>query len=136
MRISIYDRLTGRFADGRPVEQVSPERQLLQSIISNLTRLFNTRRSSIQHLPEYGLPDITDIYRDVPDSIIELQRIIKNVVEAYEPRLRRVRVEHERTDPFAMRLEFLLSGAIIDGDRVSFQTTFSSNEGARVYTSS
>jgi type VI secretion system protein len=134
MRISLYDRLSGRFADGRRIEQVSREEQLLQSIISNLTRLFNTRRGSILHLPEYGLPDITDVYRDVPDSIVELQGIIKEVVEKYEPRLRRVRVEHEKTDPFAMRLEFLLSGEMVDGARVGFQTTFSSSESARVYT--
>jgi type VI secretion system protein len=128
MRAGLFDVLVGEFADGRPVSEVGESEHLVLSIIGNLSRLFNTRRGAVAHLPDYGLPDISEIYRDMPDSVVELQDAIRLSVERYEPRLRRVRVDHERSDPYAMRLVFLLSGELHDRRRVQFQTTFSSHE--------
>lgn len=132
MKAGVYDVLVGRFADGHRLEEVPEDEHEVMSIISNLNYLFNTRAGSIDHLPDYGLPDITEIYRDIPDSIVKLQAAIKQAAEKYEPRLRRVRVEHQKTDSFAMRLVFLLSGELSNRQRVRFQTTFSSNEAPNV----
>jgi len=128
MKASVLDVLNGRFADGHRLENVHGDWQLLRSISSNLDRLFNTRSGTIQHLPDYGLPDITEIYRDIPDSVAKLQQAIRTTAEKYEPRLRRVRVHHQQTDPFDMRLIFLIAGELPDRRKVQFQTTFSSHE--------
>ena len=132
MQASLYDVLTGQFADGRRVADVHEAYHLVPSILSNLDRLFNTRRGSIQHLPDYGLPDITEIYRDIPDSVEKLQNAILNAVQRYEPRLRRIRIQPQPIDPFAMRLEFLLMAELPDRRPVRFQTTFSTIETAHV----
>jgi type VI secretion system protein len=132
MKAGLFDVLRGRFADGRRLEDVDPEDYPLQSILSNLSRLFNTRRESVAHLPDYGLPDIAEIYRDMPHSVTRLQQSIKETVEKYEPRLRRVRIEHQQTDAYAMRLEFMITGELVNRQRVRLQTTFSSDERARV----
>jgi len=102
------------------------------SVMSNLSRLFNTRQGSIKHLPEYGLPDIMTLYRDAPHSIDGLRRSIRKAVVTYEPRLRRVRVEHRETEEYTMRLVFMVRAEMMDGTRVQFQTTFGSQESARV----
>lgn len=132
MRTSLYDILSGRFADGRYVSEVHEAYRVVPSIMSNLNRLFNTRRGSIAHLPDYGLPDISEIYQDIPDSIAKLQNAIVDAVQHYEPRLRRVRVLPQDTEPHAMRLEFLLSAELPDRRPVRFQTTFSSIDPAKV----
>lgn len=132
MKAGIYDVLMDRFADGRRIGSVAEDEQEVQSIISNLNYLFATRAGSLAHLPDYGLPDITEIYSDVPDSVLKLQVAIKKAAEKYEPRLRRIRVEHQRSDPFSMRLVFLISGELQNRTTVRFETTFSSNEAPNV----
>ena len=121
---SIIDVLHGRTGDG--------DGALVQSVIDNLGRLLNTRRGSVGHLPEYGLPDLTEIYRDVPESIEALRRAVREAVEAYEPRLRRVRVTHEASDPYEMQIVLVLHGELPDRQRIELRTTFSSADVVRV----
>jgi type VI secretion system protein len=136
LEAGIIDVLLGHFSNGEPVMSGSTEHHRVLSIIDNLNRLFNTRRGSIMHLPDYGLPDITQVYRDLPYSIDGLRTAIKEVVEKYEPRLRRVRVEtQEKTtdEKFDMRISFIVRGEMLKGQRVQFQTVFTSNELAHVF---
>jgi type VI secretion system protein len=128
MNAGLFDVLSGSFADGRRLEAVPADEHRLTSIITHLNHLLSTRRGTLAHLPEYGLPDISEIYRDMPDSIVDLQRAIKHTVEHFEPRLRRVRVTYHETDRLNMRLVFLLGGELANRQRVEFQTIFSSHE--------
>jgi type VI secretion system protein len=132
MKAGLIDVLNGQFLNGLVISDVSEDQQRVISIIDNLNRLFNTRRGSISYLPDYGLPDITEVYRDLPYSIDGLRRAIKETVAKYEPRLHRVRVKHQESDPYSMRLVFILSAEIQRGQRVQFRTTFSSSELAQV----
>ncbi|HET6568063.1 MAG TPA: type VI secretion system baseplate subunit TssE [Rhodothermales bacterium] len=132
MKAGLLDVLGDRFADGQRVSDVGEEYHVVLSIISNLNYLFNARTGSLMHVPDYGLPDITEIYRDIPDSVMKLQRAIKAAVEKYEPRLQRVRIEHQENHPSSMRLIFLLSGELQNREKVRFETTFSSNDPANV----
>jgi type VI secretion system protein len=132
MKAGLFDVLIGRFADGQVVGSVSEDQHQLLSVLSNLNYLFNTRRGALSHMPDYGLPDITEIYRDIPDSVLKLRKSIKEAVERYEPRLHRVRVDPQETDPAAMRLVFFVSGELSNRQLVRFQTTFSSNEATAV----
>ncbi len=132
MEASIYDVLSGGFANGRPVRSVREDDRLLWSVVSNLNRLFNTRRGSVKHLPDYGLPDLTTVYRDSPRSGDELRREIKDSIKKYEPRLRRVRVERRNTDEFEMRMIFIVSATLMNGEQVRFETTFESQRSTEV----
>ena len=120
---SIIDVLHGR-SDGPDA--------IVQSVIENLGRLLNTRRGGVSHMPEFGLPDLTEIYRDVPESIEALRRAVRETVEAYEPRLNRVRVTHHATDPFDMQIVLVLHGELPDKRRIELRTTFSSADIVRV----
>lgn len=134
MRAGLYDILSGEFADGRPVDSVSEDDQYILSIVSNLNYLFNSRQGAIKHLPGYGLPDITEIYRDIPDSIQKLKQAIQKAVEEYEPRLKHIRVHYKETDSSSFRIVFILTASLLNDERVKFQTTFSSQEKAQVAT--
>lgn len=129
---SLYDVLTGRFVGDRPFDSVSPDRHLKLSVLSNLNRLFNSRQGSIQHLPDYGLPDIMTVYRDAPRSADTLRRAIRETIKKYEPRLRRVHVKRKETDVYEMRLVFIVNAELKTGERVQFETTFESQDSARV----
>jgi type VI secretion system protein len=129
MRSSIYDVLRGSFeSDERPLYRIPKERRRVLSIVDNLDRLFNTRRRTIEHMMDYGLPDISEIYRDIPESIPDLQAAIQETVEKYEPRLTNVRVRHQEKeqDRFDMKLTFILSGRLVGREKIRFETTFQS----------
>jgi type VI secretion system protein len=128
MNPGLFDVLSGQFADGRRLEAVPSDERPVASIVTHLNHLLSTRQGGLVHLPEYGLPDISEIYRDMPDSIAELQRAIKATVERFEPRLRRVQVTYKETDRVNMRLIFLVGGELPNRERVEFQTVFSSHE--------
>jgi type VI secretion system protein len=126
MKQALFENLTGHFLDGTPVESVPAQNRGIMSIMDHLNRLFNTREGSLPHLKDYGLPDISEIYRKMPHGIEELQKAIRRTVEKYEPRLRKVKVTPRETDPKDFKLVFILSGELAEGGQVRFQTTFTS----------
>jgi type VI secretion system protein len=74
---------------------------LIESIISNLTKMLNTRQGGPMIQPDdYGMVDITDISTRFPDSVSDVQKAFRIAIEKYEPRLKNVQVEHvgEGTD--------------------------------------
>ncbi|WP_420457108.1 type VI secretion system baseplate subunit TssE [Rubrivirga sp.] len=105
---------------------------IVRSVVDNLGRLLNTRRGSVGHLDGFGLPDLTEIYRDVPESIEALRTAVREAVVAYEPRLSRVRVTHHSTDPYDMQIVLVLHGELPDRRRIELRTTFSSADVVRV----
>jgi len=132
MKESLFDVFSGTFADGRPVEHVRSDRRLRQSVVSNLTRLFNTRRGAVPHRPDYGLPDLFSVYRNAGSSVDDLRTAIQESIETYEPRLRRVRVHRQERAESVLRLVFVVRAELITGPPVRFETTFESQSAARV----
>jgi type VI secretion system protein len=128
MKCGLFDALTGRFADGVRLSDVPEGDHRLRSILGNLGRLFNTRRGSLPHAPEFGLPDITDVSRAAPAEVESIRRAIRESVERFEPRLRRVRVDQDVSDASSPYLVFLLSAEIAQLGRVQFQTTIRSDD--------
>ena len=108
MKCGLFDALAGRFADGTRLADVPESDHRLRSILGNLGRLFNTRRGTLLHVPEFGLPDLSDVSRAAPAEVESVRRAIRESVERFEPRLRRVRVDRDVSDPSSPYLVFLL----------------------------
>ncbi len=107
---------------GRPGGGDEP---LEASIQAHLVHLLNTRRYSVPHLPDYGLPDIGETYQGNQAAEDELAETIRAVLAKYEPRLRDVRVRRVADPERRARLNFAIEGKISDGSREStllFQT--------------
>ncbi|CAI0999144.1 type VI secretion system lysozyme-like protein [Serratia liquefaciens] len=85
-RPSLYERLYGYFAGGLPLEQVSEENQYIMSVLDNLQRVLSTRAGSVAHLPDYGLPDMTEILQGMPGTTHQLKTVLATVLLKYEPR--------------------------------------------------
>jgi type VI secretion system protein len=128
MKCGLFDALTGRFADGTRPSDVPESDHRLRSILGNLGRLFNTRRGTLPHVPEFGLPDSSDVSRAAPAEVESIRRAIRESVERFEPRLRRVRVDRDMSDPSSPYLVFLMSAEIAQFGRVQFQTTIRTDD--------
>lgn len=127
MEAGLYECLVGHFADNTPLTQVAYDRHRLQSVLDHLFRLLNTRRG-VGGLPgDYGLPDISEVYRTVPEGPERLRRAIEQCVSRYEPRLTRVRATQRSTDLAHGTLSFVLTGVLDGVGDVRFNTTFNSD---------
>lgn len=109
-----------------------PERQISASICLHLTRLLNSRQGSLSHLPDYGLPDIAEIYRGLPYSINHLITAITKTIEKFEPRFKRVLVTHQPLDAHDSILYLQIQGHIQGDKKIQFDTYFLSGGEARV----
>lgn len=127
MKQGLFESLTGHFLDGTVIDAVPQSLRCIRSIQDNLSRIFNAREGSLPHLEDYGLPDISEIYRKMPHGVTELQSAIKRSVERYEPRLQKIKVTRVTTQPRDLKLIFILSAEQRDtGEQVRFQTIFTS----------
>jgi type VI secretion system protein len=126
MEQGLFESLTGTFLDGTPVDAVPKQGRRVLSVMDHLKRMFNSRRGSTATEGDYGLPDISEIYRNMPDGIDWLRSAIRETVERFEPRLEKVDVQPREPADGSGRLEFILSARLRGGGRVTFQTTFTS----------
>jgi type VI secretion system lysozyme-like protein len=140
MNQDLFETLTGTFLDGTPIDAVSPEERITWSIRDNLTRIFTSRAGLLPHLPDYGLPDITEIYRQMPYGIPKLKEAMETAIAEYEPRLKNVRVIYieppatpDQTDAMGQKLkkkpfvfEFTITGEVGKLGRVTFSSTLPS----------
>ena len=124
---SLFEKLADQYADGTAISAVPAEYRRAKSIADHLWRMFNTRQGSIPHLADYGLPDISEIYRKMPASLKELETTILTLTNKYEPRLERVRIRPLATTPLEFKVSFELSAVVKGGERISFQTSFSTS---------
>lgn len=124
MHHTLFEIMTGRYADGTPLPQGVDLGTVSNSIRDHLGRLLNARQGNLRHLPDYGLPDITQIYHGLPYSVDELVASIRDGILRYEPRLCQVEVNplpRARGDAI-LRLEVI--GTLHSGDSVHFETVF------------
>lgn len=110
--ISLYDLLVGSFisrgddpADTDPsyFDRLSEDQKLRQSIVENLKMVLQTRQGSAQHLPDFGIPDIKQIYFD-EGTIDSVPNKVCETILKYEPRLTNVKVKRKNFDKSSMNL--------------------------------
>ncbi|MGE5795382.1 MAG: type VI secretion system baseplate subunit TssE [Ignavibacteria bacterium] len=119
--LSLYDLLVGQFVseaanadelDPTLFDDLSEEQKLRSSIIENLRMVLSTRQGSVQHLPDFGMPDILQLYFDSGNSIDPVKREIKNVIMKYEPRIGDVQVQKSDFDQESMRITLKIIATI------------------------
>lgn len=106
--------------------QVDP-RKVSESVLLHLQKMLNVRQGSSSANPDYGLPDFNQLISEFPSAIQELRKAIKQCIEKYEPRLRRVRVESlaDDDDPLSLRFEIHAHLIIDDHEsKVWYETMF------------
>lgn len=122
--LSIYDLLAGSFTSIDPDPSNVPEdyfdrldsgEKLRRSIVENLKKVLQTRRGSVKHLPDFGVPDIRQIYFE-EKTVKSVPVLLKETIQKYEPRLEDVRVREREFDEKTLTITLEVA-ARIKGDR-------------------
>lgn len=121
--LSLYNILVGYFTsddvdpsdvDESYFKRQSEERKLRQSIIENLTKILQARRNPESHLPDFGLPDIMEVYVDSGYTFDPLKKYIAEAVLKYEPRIAKVRIEAPHFDKDNFRITLKIKAVLKD----------------------
>lgn len=85
---SLYEMLTGYFSGGLPIDSLDESDQVIISVMENIRRILNSRAGSIQHLPDYGLPDMSLLIQGLPGTAHNMMNILSATLLKYEPRIK------------------------------------------------
>ncbi|WP_034294689.1 type VI secretion system baseplate subunit TssE [Herbaspirillum sp. RV1423] len=127
----LFDMLTGHFANGMAIDEVDSATQTFLSVQDNIQRILNSRRGALAHMPDYGLGDLSTIYRHLPASAHTLKREIETTLLAYEPRLSSIDLAIDATEP-GMLLSFTMSCRLRQAGLVRFGTHFTPDGQTRI----
>ena len=99
-------------------------RRVTDSVLRHLQRLLNTKEGNVPIAPDYGVPDFTDFLHSYPDSVREMERTLRLVIQKYEPRLKAVRVSFVPQDESALSLSFQITARLSTEEKtqVLFET--------------
>ena len=120
---SLYEILTQNFSGGLPLQQVNEDDQLILSVLDNLQRILNSRAGQLAHLPDYGLPDMSEILQGMPGSAHSLMATLQHVLMKYEPRIAGVNITL-LPQKMPGELEYELEAELKGIGRIAFGTTF------------
>lgn len=146
---SVIDRLLDDDPSNQseaPVSRTESVRALREAVRRDLEALLNTRQTidtapdgldevaaSVYH---YGIPDITSMSRDAPDTPARLTRLVEEAIALFEPRLTAVKVVAAPDDRGpAGELRFVIEGTLeLDPvpERISFDTVLDAQKGLHV----
>jgi len=136
--LSLYNILLGHFAsesidptdiDRSYFERLSEEKKIRQSIVENLTMVLQTRQGSVLHLPDFGLPDIMQVYINSGYTFEPLNKQIRDTILKYEPRIASVRVEKPHFDKNNFRIFFKIVATVKDFSKTEILLTEFSTTG-------
>lgn len=129
---ALFDVLNGHFMDGSTVVSNDGPTALKKSIQDHLVHLLNARQGVMPHLPDYGLPDLTAVYQEMPYSVNSLAESVRATLSRYEPRLKNIKVKPYPVAKGDFVLHFQISGQMVSGEQLRFQTYFLSGGYATV----
>lgn len=128
----LFEVFTQEWQDKTPIHVLDCDRAIVQSIQDHLSRLLNARQGALFHLPDYGLPDITAAYGDLPYTISDLQSAIEDCIKKYEPRIADVEVVSLPEDRSKGVVILEIRAMLLTGRKTRFETYLKSEGYAKV----
>ncbi|WP_414451428.1 type VI secretion system baseplate subunit TssE [Burkholderia sp. 22PA0099] len=120
---SLYDMLLGQIG-GEPLDAYDGRTLECMSVQHNVQRILNTRAGALKHLPDYGLPDLTNIYKALPASAHLLRQQMETTLLKYEPRIRSIDVDLLDNDDPGVLVNFEMTCHLKKAGLVRFGTYF------------
>jgi type VI secretion system protein len=105
-------------------------RRTIDSILRHLGRILNTKRGNVPIAEDYGVPDLTDFVSFDFESVGEIQRSLRQVIQRYEPRLKVLQVSFVPQEEGALSLHFEIAGRLATSEGkipVHFETIVDGN---------
>lgn len=112
--------------------QFQNEHSEVESIRLHITHLLNARRGVLQHIDNYGLPDVEDIYEGLPYSQHSLATEVKLLIEKFEPRVKSVWVEPVDINVEDYVIRFDIKALLNSGQQIYLSSKFASGGRANV----
>mgnify|MGYP006281440897 CR=1 FL=1 len=107
------------------------QRELTDSIVRHLTQLLNSRAGCALTVDDYGMPDLSHTLGTRNEMRASLEAAIRQTIQRYEPRLRRVVVAMEEEDEPGLNPKFRIGAELVSaedmGRQVSFATVLDPN---------
>ncbi len=102
-------------------------RRTFDSVMRHLQRILNTRQGNALIAEDYGVPDFTDMAQSGPESVRELERLLRQTIQKYEPRLKMVKVTFQAAEDDASSLRFQIVARLSTDAKtgVMFETSVS-----------
>ena len=122
---SLYDMLLGQIG-GEPLDAYDDRTLECLSVQQNVRRILNTRAGALKHLPNYGLADLTNVYKALPASAQALKQQMEATLLKYEPRIRAIDVEIIENDDPGVLMSFEMTCHLKKAGLVRFGTYFES----------
>jgi type VI secretion system protein len=120
---SLYDVLLAQIG-GEPLDAHDDRTLECLSVQQNVRRILNTRAGALKHLPDYGLPDLTRIYKALPASAQRLKEQMEATLLKYEPRIRSIDVAIIDNDDPGTLVSFEMACHLRKSGLVRFGTHF------------
>jgi len=101
-----------------------PKRET-DSILNHLQHILNSRQGSVPIADDYGMPDFTDLPGAFTTGAThELERLLKTVIQKYEPRLQKVRIifDPQKEEILSLRFKVEAQVARAEGPPIVFET--------------
>ncbi|CAB3749563.1 type VI secretion system baseplate subunit TssE [Paraburkholderia humisilvae] len=122
-RPSLYDVLLAHIG-GEPLDAYDDRTLECLSVQQNIRRILNTRAGAIKHLPDYGLSDLTNIYKALPASAQRLKNQMETTLLKYEPRVHSIDVEMIQNHDPGVLVSFEMTCHLRKSGLVRFGTHF------------
>ncbi|WP_250469499.1 MULTISPECIES: type VI secretion system baseplate subunit TssE [unclassified Caballeronia] len=120
---SLYDMLLGQI-DGESIDHFDDRTLEALSVQQNVRRILNTRAGALKHLPDYGLPDLTNVYKELPGSSHALKQQMEATLLKYEPRIRSIDIGILQNDDPGLQVSFEMTCHLKKTGLVRFGTYF------------
>ncbi|WP_277182971.1 type VI secretion system baseplate subunit TssE [Caballeronia sp. BR00000012568055] len=120
---SLYDMLLGQI-DGEAIDQFDDRTLEALSVQQNVRRILNTRAGALKHLSDYGLPDLTNVYKELPGSSHALKQQMETTLLKYEPRIRAIDIAILDCDDPGLQVSFEMTCHLKKAGLVRFGTYF------------
>jgi type VI secretion system protein len=96
-----------------PTRRVTQDpKQVIRSVQEHLQRILNTRQGNVKIAADYGIPDFTNFMNAFPEAQRELERVIRQTIQTYEPRLQGVRVTFLPREDDPLTLSFQIQARL------------------------
>lgn len=89
---SLYEILLQNFNGELDLHLVAEQDQQVLSVLDSIQRILNSRAGTLAHLPDYGLPDMSDTLQGLPASAQKLINTMTHTLLKYEPRLAQISI--------------------------------------------
>lgn len=111
------------------------QRRCIDSVLSHLQRILNTRQGNVPIAPDYGVPDFLNFLQTYPDSVHEIEHNLKNAIDKFEPRLSGASVTYvlDEDDALTLRFQIIACLTVEGGRKVFFETVVDSDGRIRIH---